>query len=179
MTAATQVVAAQGVSAPTADIAKAAGVSHGSLFTYFATKSELLIQLFLELKGDMARAALAGLPSSADLRARAFHGWRNWMQWAVANPEKRRALAHLGISEEVVSVARMATHKPAGELAELMALMEECRSIGPMREAPPVFAAAIINAMAEATMDFMVLNPAGADKHCEMGFETFWRAFGH
>ena len=48
--AATRVIVSQGLSAPTALIAKEAGIANGSLFTYFATKTELYNQLYLELK---------------------------------------------------------------------------------------------------------------------------------
>jgi hypothetical protein len=44
------------------------------LFTYFETKTELLNQLYLELKGEMAAAALKGLPARAEPRERFF--WR-------------------------------------------------------------------------------------------------------
>jgi AcrR family transcriptional regulator len=56
MAAATRVIAAQGLSAPTAVIAREAGVSNGSLFTYFETKADLFNQLYLELKTGMASA---------------------------------------------------------------------------------------------------------------------------
>src|SRR5271154_2008263 len=101
MAAATRVIVAQGLSAPTAVIAQEAGVSNGSLFTYFETKAELFNQLYLELKADMASAALQGVPAKAALRAQYFHVWSNWMHWAVANPEKRRALAQLALSEDI------------------------------------------------------------------------------
>ena len=39
MAAAIRVISGQGLSAPTVTIAKEAGVSNGSLFTYFETKS--------------------------------------------------------------------------------------------------------------------------------------------
>ncbi|RYD40674.1 MAG: TetR/AcrR family transcriptional regulator, partial [Verrucomicrobiaceae bacterium] len=39
MDAAVRVIVAQGLSAPTATIAKEAGISNGSLFTYFETKA--------------------------------------------------------------------------------------------------------------------------------------------
>ena len=61
MSAATRVIAAQGLGAATATIAREAGVSNGSLFTYFDTKADLLNQLYLELKTDMAAAALFGV----------------------------------------------------------------------------------------------------------------------
>jgi hypothetical protein len=40
--AAIRVIASQGLSAPTAVIAKEAGISNGPLFTYFKTKADLL-----------------------------------------------------------------------------------------------------------------------------------------
>ncbi len=43
----------------------------------------------------MAAAALKGLPDKASLREKMSHVWSNWMGWAVADPDKRRALAHL------------------------------------------------------------------------------------
>jgi AcrR family transcriptional regulator len=61
MSAAIRVIAAQGLGAPTATIAKEAGVSNGSLFTYFETKADLLNQLYVGLKTEMGAAALDGL----------------------------------------------------------------------------------------------------------------------
>ena len=64
--AATRVIVTQGLSAPTAGIAKEAGVANGSLFTYFETKTDLFNQLYLELKDEMASAAMKGLPGDAE-----------------------------------------------------------------------------------------------------------------
>ena len=43
MAVATRVIVTNGLSAPTAMIAQEAGVSNGSLFTYFETKADMLI----------------------------------------------------------------------------------------------------------------------------------------
>jgi AcrR family transcriptional regulator len=51
--AAAHVFVAEGLSAPTAGIAKAAGVANGSLFIYFETKADLLIIGFLNNAGIM------------------------------------------------------------------------------------------------------------------------------
>jgi AcrR family transcriptional regulator len=56
--AATEVVATLGLSAPTAKIAKGAGVAEGTLFTYFANKDELLNRLYQELKMDLRDAMM-------------------------------------------------------------------------------------------------------------------------
>jgi AcrR family transcriptional regulator len=172
MAAATRVIVSQGLSAPTATIAREAGVSNGSLFTYFETKADMFNQLFLELKTGMASAALEGFPRKAELREQLFHMWSNWMRWAVSNPEKRRALAQLGVSDEIKPKTRAAGHKAMANIGELL---ERSRANGPMRQVPMGFVVAIMNSMAEATMDFMGQDPANAKKHCKTGFEAVWR----
>src|SRR6202161_3370411 len=166
MAAATRVIVTQGLSAPTAMIAQEAAVSNGSLFTYFETKSELFNQLYLELKADMASAALEGLPAKAKLRDQFSHIWSNWMRWAVFNPEKRRALAQLGVSDEITPATRAAGHKTMAKIAELM---ERCRLNGPMRDAPMGFVSAIMRSLAEAAMGRMAHERAHAKKHCKAG----------
>src|SRR5580704_14526078 len=89
MAAAARVIVTHGLSAPTALIAREAGISNGSLFTYFETKSDLFNQLYLKLKASTAAAALAGLPKGAELREQLYHVWSNWMKWSVAAPENR------------------------------------------------------------------------------------------
>ena len=173
MEAATRVIVTQGLSAPTATIAQEAGISNGSLFTYFETKADLFNQLYLELKTGMAACALEGFPVGGDLRKQVFHVWSNWMEWATSNPEKRRALTQLGVSGEITPTTRAAAQKAMAGLADLM---EQLRTNGSLRNASKGFAAAIMNSLAETTMDFMIHDPANAKKHCKAGFEIFWRA---
>jgi AcrR family transcriptional regulator len=175
MAAATRVIVTQGLSAPTATIAREAGVSNGSLFTYFDTKADMFDQLYLELKTGMASAALEGFPRGAELREQLFHVWSNWMRWAVSNPKKRRALAQLGLSDEIKPMTRAAGHKTMASLGELL---ERSRANGPMRKAPIGFVVAIMNSVAEATMDFMAQDPTNAKKHCKAGFDAVWRMIG-
>lgn len=175
MAAATRVIVTHGLSAPTATIAKEAGVANGSLFLYFETKAELFNQLYLELKAGMASAALEGLPPEADLREQVFHVWSNWMGWAVSNPEKRRALAQLGVSDEITPGNRAEAHKI---MAGIAALLERIRANSPMRDASMGFVGAIMNSLAETTMDFMISDPTNADTHCKTGFDALWRVIG-
>jgi len=170
--AATRVIVMQGLSAPTAGIAKEAGVPNGSLFTYFETKTELLNQLYIELKGQMAAAALNGLPSRAPHRERFFHIWRNWTTWAVTFPDKRHVLAQLSVSSEITAESRARGHRMMAELAELA---DQSRANGPMSKAPLGFVLAIMNSVAEATMEFMTQDARNAKKHCKEGFDAIWR----
>lgn len=170
--AAIRVIVKQGLSAPTALIAKEAGVANGSLFTYFETKAHLFNALYLELKAEMAAAALEAFPARAVIRRQFFHIWSNWMGWAVQNPNKRHVLAQLGVSDDITPATRTAGHKT---MADLAVIMERSRAKGPMRDAPMPFVAAIMNSLAETTMDFMVQDPKRANAHCKAGFEALWR----
>ena len=170
--AATRVIVTQGLSAPTAGIAKEAGVANGSLFTYFETKPDLFNQLYLELKEDRASAARKSLPGGAELKDQVFHIWRNWTNWAVAYPEKRRALAQLNVSDDITPETRAAGHRTMANIAEVL---ERSRAGGPMQKVSKGFALAIMNSVAEATMDFMTQDPAHAKTHCREGFEALWR----
>ena len=73
MAAATRVIAAEGLGAATAAIAQEAGVSNGSLFTYFETKTELF-NAFNHSEftnpGTAVNAASFGVISSTTVAAR-------------------------------------------------------------------------------------------------------------
>jgi len=172
MRAATRVIVTQGLSAPTAVIAREAGVANGSLFTYFETKKALFNALYLELKADMASTAFKNLPRKASLRKQVFTVWSNWMHWVISDPDKRRALAQLSVSEEITPETRTEGHKTMAGIAELV---ERCRAAGPMREASMSFVLSIMNSLAETTMDFMLQDPTNAEKHCRLGFDALWR----
>jgi AcrR family transcriptional regulator len=175
LAAATSVIAAQGLGAPTALIAREAGVSNGSLFTYFETKADLFNQLFLELKTDMAAASLAGREAEAPLREQFRRLWDNWMTWATANPDKRRVLALLGVSDEITGLTKAAAQRAMAEIAEVVG---QARARGPLRDAPAGFAEAAMNSLAEATMDFMASDPARAGDSRQAGFGALCRLLG-
>ena len=172
LAAATRVIAAQGLGAPTAAIAKAAGISNGSLFTYFETKHELFDQLYLDLKVEMASLAVAGLPTDSDPRTQVLHLWTHWLGWAKASPEKRRALAHLCVSDAITPTSRQIV---GASFANVLHLLEGIRAAGPMREVPLAFVLSLMNALADATIDFAIQEPDRAEAHGRAAFEAFWR----
>ena len=170
--AAVRVIAAQGLGAPTAAIAREAGVSNGSLFNYFATKADLLNQLYRELKAEMGAAAADGLPAGDDVREQLRHIWTRWLRWATASPGKRRALAHLDVSGDVPPDSR----RVAGEaMAGIGEVLGRSYRDGPLRSASPAFAVALMSALADTTIDFMVREPDRAEAHASTAFDTLWR----
>jgi AcrR family transcriptional regulator len=170
--AAARVIAGQGLGAATAAIAKEAGVSNGSLFTYFDTKADLFNQLYLELKAEMGSAALGGLPAGGDARGQLLHLYSGWLRWATAYPERRRTLAQLDVSDEITAATHAAASRAMSGVAEIL---ERIRANGPMRDAEPTLVLTLANAVAEATIDFIIRDPDNADAHAGAGFDALWR----
>jgi AcrR family transcriptional regulator len=172
LSAAIRVVASEGLGAPTAAIAKEAGVSNGSLFLYFETKATLLNELYVTLKTEMGETAVAGLPGAGEPREQVRHMWKQWLRWATANPEKRRALAQLEVADDVTAESHQIVRLTQRGMAELL---ERSRAGGPMQDVPLAFVVSLIGAIADATMDAMIREPAEADARSDIAFEAVWR----
>ena len=171
--AAAEVVAGLGVSAPTAKIAKAAGVAEGTVFTYFATKDELLNQLYLEIKADLRDAMMTGYPAGKSIAHRTRHVWDRYIGWGSSHPLKRKAVRQLAVSDRITEESR----KVVGEaFGEFNALMRECADRGALKGLATAFASALLSAIAETTMEFIAREPTRAVQYTEAGFRAFWRA---
>jgi AcrR family transcriptional regulator len=171
--AATQVVAEFGVSAPTAKISKLAGVAEGTLFTYFANKDDLLNQLYLTLKTDLRESIMADYSASQSLVDRCRYVWDCYVGWGSANPDKRKAVRQLQVSDRVTDKTR----KIVGDaFADVSSTLRECAAGGVLKDQSPAFIAAIMSAIAETTMEFIAREPAHARRYTKSGFEAFWKA---
>jgi AcrR family transcriptional regulator len=173
LAAATRVIASQGLAAAaTAAIAKEAGVSNGSLFVYFDTKAALLNELYLALKAEMTAATAAGLDTGGEPREQVRHMWTQWLRWATVNPHKRRALAQLDVADDITAESRQTTHSAFSDIADLL---DRSRASGPMRDVPLSFVLTLTTAIAEATIDTVIREPAEAEARSRAGFDAVWR----
>jgi AcrR family transcriptional regulator len=172
LSATTQVIATHGLTASTANIAKVAGVSNGSLFVYFDTKATLLNALFILLKSEMGAAAISDLSSDSDSRDQVRHMWDQWVRWATTNPDKRRALAHLEVAEEITAETHQSVREAQAGMAEVL---ERARAGGPTQSAPIGFILLLATSLADTTMDAMIRDPAEAEAYSNTAFEAVWR----
>jgi AcrR family transcriptional regulator len=173
LAAATGIIAEQGLSAATAKIARAAGVADGSLFTYFPDKDNLLNQLYLELKADMRKRMTSSYPKSGSLKQQARHIWDNYIDWGIAFPAKRRAMAQLTVSDRVTAKSRLAGTEGFDDAASVM---KQINARGGLRDRPSAFASSIMLSLAETTMDFISRYPKEAGRYRDSGFTAFWNA---
>ncbi len=172
LSVATQLFAEEGLNAPTARIAKIAGVAEGSVFTYFASKDELLNQLYLELKSQLSKSAV--IPQDVTgLQDRIRHAWNGYIAWGLEHPEAHKALAKLGVSSRITET----THAQV-QLAfcDIVHLLGQAKSQGSLSHQSPDFIGSLMGAMADTTMDYIKGHPAEAERTCRDGFTAFWKA---
>ncbi len=171
--AAAEVVAMLGVAAPTAKIAKDAGVAEGTLFTYFATKDVLLNQLYLWIKAGLRDAMMTDYPADKSVPLRCRHVWERYVGWGSAHPLERKAARQLAVSDRITEESR----KVVGDLfGAFNSLMRECAAGGSLKEQPTAFVSSILSAIAETTMEFIAREPKRAKQYTAAGFEAFWHA---
>lgn len=172
LSAAASVIASQGLAAATAVIAKEAGVSNGSLFVYFDTKVALLNELYVALKAEMTAAVTAGVETEGEPCEQVRRMWTQWLGWNTANPDKRRALAQLDVSDDITADSRQ---KVRSAFSGIAGLLDRSRASGPMRDVPLGFALALTSAIADAAIDAVIREPAQAEALSSAGFDAIWR----
>jgi AcrR family transcriptional regulator len=172
LAAATRIFAERGLdAAPTSAISAAAGVAQGTLFTYFATKDDLLNALYGAIKLELAAAMMTGLPRRTDTRAQLRHVWNAYVQWGVSNPDRRKVLSQLQVSERITDAAKAMGAAP---FAEFDAIMRASVARGELRRVPVPFLAAAFGTLADLTMTRAAAEPEAADRYRRAGFEILW-----
>lgn len=170
--AAVQEIAQAGLGASTAKIAKNANLAEGTLFTYFATKSELFNELYIEIKGEVYRRVNTNFPHQAELRERARHVWIETLHWAIERPDERKVSLQLNVSDVVTNATKERIGSESGAVAQAMS---ELATRGAFKDLPLGFASSAISAMQDAVMNTVARKPRQKAKLIEKGFEAFWK----
>ena len=173
LTAAITVIAEQGESAPTARIAKLAGVAEGTLFTYFSTKDELLNHLYLHLKTELREAIVKEYPWAESLKNQSRHAWKAYVEWGFREKKKRKVLSQLTTSDCLTAHCK---EQGMHTFADIGATIHDGIAKGVLRDCPPMFLLAILGSLADITIDFMTREPEQAEQYCESGYQAFWNA---
>jgi len=171
--AATRVFAERGLTAaPTSEISKQAGVAEGTLFTYFKTKDDLINALYREIKLELADAMMSDFPRKKSVRARLRHVWDSYVNWGATNPEQRKVLAQLQVSGMLSKESLEAGGAP---FVEIQNMTQDAIEQHILRTDLPIeLISKVLGALAEATMDLIVLKPAMANRYRNGGFEIYW-----
>ncbi len=172
LASAAELVAALGTGAPTARIARGAGVAEGTLFTYFPDKDALLAALFLDLEAELAAALLDNVPAGLRPRERIRRMWDRLIDWSAANPVRLKALKQLKVSDRIGAESRRCGEQLFADFRTML----DAALAGHARGLSADYVGAVLNALAETTLDFIARDPGRHDHHRALGFETFWKA---
>lgn len=170
--AAAAAFAQSGIAASTSAIARSAGVAEGTLFRYFATKDELLNELYLAIKLRTVRMMIAGLDRTAPERERAqyleqlYRLGRAQPDGAQGDPPDGAQRAHHGRNPPPVK-------ESFPELNEMCQL--SVKEIF-LSEAYRAFGDALFLSLAETTIEFASHDPQRAREIIALGFEAMWNA---
>lgn len=166
--AAMEVFAERGIAnAPTAAISKVAGVAEGTLFTYFATKDELLNQLSQDLREEFDRT-LADFPHEADPQTRMRFVWDRFIELAKAKPMRLRVVKQLRSSGMLLNESN-----PSYAVKLLLSTAQEAAQGGPLSEAPAEFLVLLFRSHAEATIEYIGAHPEQEAACRDLGLRLF------
>lgn len=113
-------------------IARNAGVAEGTLFRYFATKDELINELYLHLKQSLCQSMIANLDRSlTDAKALTFYIWRSYISWGINHTQGHRAIRQLAVSEKITKETEQKADDMFPELRDLCHRLRY-RSLCPM-----------------------------------------------
>lgn len=157
--AATAAFAQSGIAASTSAIARSAGVAEGTLFRYFATKDELLNELYLAIKLRLVRTMIAGLdPDEKRPKENARNIWNSYIDWGVRNPMEHKAIRRMALSERITDETRRQVKESFPELNEMCQL--SVKEIF-LSEAYRAFGDALFLSLAETTTPATIRSAPG------------------
>ena len=174
LNAAAEIVAEHGLAAaPTAKIAKHAGVAEGTLFRYFATKDELLNELYVHIKQDMCKALTLNYKPTDPVKSRFQCLWESYIDWGLANPIANKVINQLAVS----SILTKDTVKRTEALFPDLDIAASC-SDNEVFAGRSDYADAVFVAVADVTMTFAAREPDNAKAFKKSGFSALWKING-
>ncbi len=161
-----------GLSASTAMIAKTAGVSTGSLFTYFNSKDELINTVYVYIMDTIADVVMADFPKNAPFFTQLEHWWNCYVDWGVANLKQRQVAKQIALSVHLTEQTRQQVQNIYHEMRQIFQHeIDNNRFYAPLE-----FSVTMMEQMAEATILHIIANKVGADKSKQTGLAMVKRA---
>lgn len=171
LSAATEVFAERGLTAPTSAIAKVAGVAEGTLFIYFKSKDELLNALYRDLKLQLADTMMSGFPRKESVKQRLQYVWNQYVDWGAENPAQQSVLKQIRMWNGLTPESKLAGSTP---FMEIQTMADDAAAQRILQDLPQQFIGAAMSALAETTMELVRQDPEKADVYRTAGFEMLW-----
>ena len=82
-------------------------------------------------------------------------------------------MGQLAVSDRITEQNKKLGSDAFGETNDML---RESSAGGALKDRPPAFAAAIMSAIADTTMDFIANEPGQAKQYTKASFDAFWKA---
>jgi AcrR family transcriptional regulator len=96
---------------PTSKIAKEAGVANGTLFHYFATKDDLILALYIDIKSRMIGCMMEHTKDDGSLKDTLKNQYLTTLYWALDNPSEFHFVQQFNTSPFHLTKAAKETEK--------------------------------------------------------------------
>ncbi len=154
-----------GVRVSTAKIAKAAGVSNGTLFNQFPTKQALIDALYLSIKTDLA-GSVGEFDKADPLERNMRQLWDKLLTWARSNPQAQVVGNLLHDSDLVSGDAVAAGYEVSRAPFEMLV---EAQATGLLVDLPLQYLAALIRHHIDETVASEL-----DDEQVDVAFQVLW-----
>ena len=162
----------------TANISSEAGIAAGTLFRYFATKEQLINELFLELKREVSERLYANVSEDIPVRPRLRQIWDAYIGWNLENPGKHRILEQLELANRISQSVK-------GQVVDMnqftVKTFKQGIRQGEIADYPLLFLANFLSSCSNNVIRQLLDNTAKAPGKkarqtlTDLGFEAFWK----
>ena len=173
--AAIDLFARQGTSVTTARIARAAGVSNGTLFNHYRSKQALVDHVYLTIVQAMADTAAASLRPTGPVKNRLLRYWDGQVRWGLENVADHRAARVLSAA---LMVSRASMEDAKDRFRPVHDALNAAVNTAHVRDG---LTDAYLYALARAQMDAAIAHARDRDyqghaleRYIRLGFEIFW-----
>lgn len=164
----------EGLNVPTARIAKESGVSNGTLFNNFPTKQNLIDQLYLSVKEELAREILSELVYEDPTKDVLSILWERYIKWAVENTLKHH-VCHLLMNSNMLSPEVVEELDRVFDV--IYRVLERSINEGEIKNIPLEFLSLLGQANTSAAVMYALeegIEGKALDDHIQTAFTIYW-----
>ena len=163
----------EGVTVPTARIAKDAGVANGTLFNYFPSKQDLMDAIYLDIKSDF-NVIFETVKSAGSLENSLSVLWKEYVSWAIANPNKHKGKLLL---KTALCISTPTATQTDANLKWLNDVLEKGIKDKEIIDIDMAYFMEILGGMGDASFKYAVANELKGkelETHINKGFQILW-----
>ena len=165
-------IALEGMATSTSKIAKQAGVSEGTIFTYFATKNTLLNEVYLEIKQQLS-TIFSAISNESSLKEQVYKIWKSYILWGLTHQDEYQVLATLSLSPLITQeIKTLGGHN----FCDISTVLEEVISQGNLSKYSLEYVGALMVAMANTTIQYISIKNKDQSDLIDDAFHAFWLA---